>query len=467
MSEATQPTTTSYVAPPTVGMFMRGMGRFRLIMGPIGSGKSVGCLMEIARRAQEQAKAPDGLRYTRWVIVRNTREQLRDSVIKTWNQWFPPGVAGSWRETNMTFTLRFGDVHAEVLFRALDEPDDVRRLLSLEITGFYSNETRELPKEIIVALLSRCGRFPSAKDGGPTWYGGIGDTNPPSTDSWLYESFENEKPSGWEIYKQPGGMDPLAENRKNLPATYYEDMCNGADKQWVDVHVHARYGRSKMGRPVYEGVWVPDFHNVSGLTVIAGVPVVVGLDAGRTPAASFFQKDARGRINLLAETTSDNMGMERFLREKVKPLLFARFPGHPVVVGADPAVWQKSQLSEKSVADVIKEAKLLLPKPSDMSNRIAPRLQAVEGLLSQQIDGGPMFRVSNEHCPLAIAGFEHGYRYKRKRDGQYEEVPDKNEFSHLADSIQYGCQIAENGAQYVEWLSQVRVVEAVSMNGWT
>lgn len=460
---------TNYVAPPTVARFMQSDARFRLIQGPIGSGKSVGCIMEIARRAAMQRPAPDGKRYTRWVVVRNTREQIRDSVLKTWNQWFPPGVAGTWKETNMTFTMQFADVHCEVLFRALDEPEDVRRLLSLEISGFYANETRELPKEVIVALLSRCGRYPSAKDGGATWYGGIADTNPPSTDHWLYESFEVEKPDGWEIFKQPGGLAPDAENRENLPATYYEDMVAGADPEWVKVHVHAQYGRSKQGMPVYHSSWKTDFHTRSNLQVLSSSVVVIGLDAGRTPAASFFQMDAKGRVLLLDELTSENMGMENFLRQKVKPLLLARYAGIPAVVSADPAVWQKSQLNEKSVADIIRAAGLTLPKPRGpaMGNRIEPRIRAVEALLNRQIDGEAAFLVDKDRCPQAVSGFEHAYRYKRKKDGQYEESPEKTFASHLHDSIQYGCQLVEYGADYAAYVPRAREVEAVSLAGWT
>ena len=35
---------------------------FRGIRGPVGSGKSVGCCVEVFRRALEQKKAPDGKR---------------------------------------------------------------------------------------------------------------------------------------------------------------------------------------------------------------------------------------------------------------------------------------------------------------------------------------------------------------------------------------------------------------------
>jgi len=37
----------------------------------------------------------------------------------------------------------------EVIFLALDRPEDVKKLLSLELTGVWINEARELPKSII------------------------------------------------------------------------------------------------------------------------------------------------------------------------------------------------------------------------------------------------------------------------------------------------------------------------------
>ena len=45
--------------------FMRDDTFFRGVRGPVGSGKSVGCCVEVFRRALEQKKAPDGKRKSR------------------------------------------------------------------------------------------------------------------------------------------------------------------------------------------------------------------------------------------------------------------------------------------------------------------------------------------------------------------------------------------------------------------
>ena len=70
------------------------------------------------------------------------------------------------------------------IFLALDRPEDVKKLLSLELTGVWINEAREIPKSIVDACSMRVGRYPSMRDGGPSWYGVIADTKPPDTDHW-------------------------------------------------------------------------------------------------------------------------------------------------------------------------------------------------------------------------------------------------------------------------------------------
>jgi hypothetical protein len=102
-----------------------------------------------------------------------------------------------------------------VIFLALDQPKDVRKLLSLELTGAWVNEARELPKAVIDGLTHRVGRYPTQRDGGPTWHGVWMDTNPMDDDHWWFRLSEKEKITGkygWDFFQQPGGVvevDPL------------------------------------------------------------------------------------------------------------------------------------------------------------------------------------------------------------------------------------------------------------------
>jgi hypothetical protein len=106
---------------------------------------------------------------------------------------------------------------ARCLFRALDRPEDKKKLLSLEVTGAYINEAREMPKEVFDVLQQRVGRYPSKMQGGPSWFGIWMDTNPWHTGHWGYKLFSVTKPEGHVLFEQPGGMDEDAENVENLP----------------------------------------------------------------------------------------------------------------------------------------------------------------------------------------------------------------------------------------------------------
>ena len=158
---------------------------FRGIRGPVGSGKSVGCCVELFRRALEQKKNDDGVRKSRWAVIRNTNPQLRTTTIKTWLDWFPESDWGNFKwSVPYTHHIRVNDLDLEVIFLALDRPEDVKKLLSLELTGIWINEAREIPKSIVDACTMRVGRYPSMREGGASWSGVICDTNAPEEDHW-------------------------------------------------------------------------------------------------------------------------------------------------------------------------------------------------------------------------------------------------------------------------------------------
>lgn len=242
----------AYQAPPTVSEFMQSSAFVRCVVGPIGSGKSSGCVMEIIRRAMEQAPGPDRVRRTRFAVVRNTFPQLRDTTRKTFEQWIPSLEPDWWKEQSFTFHFEMEmeddgtKVDCEVLFRALDRPQDVGKLLSLELTGCYFNELREIAKPIFDGMQGRVGRYPSKREGGPTWFGVWADTNPWHTGHWAHKLFKSQ-PEGFALFRQPSGLSDEAENTENLPPGYYARLIHGKDEQWIDVYARGKEGTSDKG----------------------------------------------------------------------------------------------------------------------------------------------------------------------------------------------------------------------------
>jgi len=77
-----------YTAPKTCANFMLSQSFVRILMGPVGSGKTTALLMEILHRGLAQAKGPDGYRRTRWAIVRQTLSQLKMTILLDLLNWF-------------------------------------------------------------------------------------------------------------------------------------------------------------------------------------------------------------------------------------------------------------------------------------------------------------------------------------------------------------------------------------------
>ena len=83
--------------------FMMSDSKMRVLMGPVGSGKSVASTFEVIRRASMQEPNKQGIRKSRVAIVRETARQLQDTTIKTFHDWFPPGVCGNYMRTTKTY----------------------------------------------------------------------------------------------------------------------------------------------------------------------------------------------------------------------------------------------------------------------------------------------------------------------------------------------------------------------------
>lgn len=249
----------SYKAVPTLRAYSRDDSPIRSVIGPFGSGKSSACgPVEIIRRAMRQEPHPDGIRRTRWMVVRNTYKQLEDTTIKTFHEWLPPVYFGEYSKSNHNYLITaFKGCEIEIMFRALDRPEHVANVLSFEITGAFLNEAREIPWALIGPLFGRTGRYPSKRSGIEcTWNGLFMDSNAPPMNHWMYRihtgtkltEHEQKMMKHWTAYNQPGGRDPDAENIDNLPRDYYDMMSSMMTEDQVRVYIDNEYGYLQTGK---------------------------------------------------------------------------------------------------------------------------------------------------------------------------------------------------------------------------
>ncbi len=120
---------------------------FRGIRGPVGSGKSVGCCVEVFRRAIQQKKAQTEYAKAAGLLFVIPIPNLELLLSRLGLDWFPEKDWGKFTwSVPYTHRIQKGDIDLEVLFLALDRPEDVKKLLSLELTGIWINEAREVAK---------------------------------------------------------------------------------------------------------------------------------------------------------------------------------------------------------------------------------------------------------------------------------------------------------------------------------
>lgn len=410
-----------------------------------------------------------GKRKTRFAVVRNTRPQLRDTTLKTWLDYFPNGSLGSYHSSTNTYFIKQNDIECEVIFRPLDDAADVKNLLSLDLTGAYINEFRDIPREITEALDGRIGRYPRMDEGGPSWVGMWGDSNFPEEGSYwerMCEGFDPndgkvKKPNGWDVFKQPPAMvrgadgiytpNPLSENIENLPPGYYEHLIENKTDDYIRTYVMCEYGRSKGGKPVHPAFSRHMHVAKSPLRPDPANLLLISCDFGLTPAICLMQQNAFGQVLVFDAITTFGMGIERAIETRLLPLLRRKYDAcKDIFVTGDPSGNTGSQSDELSCADVFRRYKNkgLGKVKFAWSNSPVHRQGALDFFLTRIGDAGrPMFLLDPVDCVELERALSGGFMFKRYKDGRESSDVEKNNDSHIGEALEYGCMYYERGGR--------------------
>lgn len=136
-------------------------------------------------------------------VVRNTYRELIDVVHPNiLFDWYPEELGRYHKLRDMKFTT----IHRclmelllmEFLFRVLDKPDDIKKLLSLEVTGGWLNEAREIPPlsricSLVVLVVIRVRSMVRRCYSTLSDYG----HQPPDSDHRYFKLFEGEAANSW------------------------------------------------------------------------------------------------------------------------------------------------------------------------------------------------------------------------------------------------------------------------------
>lgn len=449
--------------------------RVSCIQGPVGSAKTRTALMKLYRLASSQVLM-GGKRKSRWVITKPTASQMLTSIIPDFLDLFPEGVYGTFkRSPPMTYTMEIADLQAEFIFIALDNPDDIKKLKSMNITGGYINEGQFTILDIVTTLLERSGRYPArVKERGREIVNSIpkmvlidmnaadeshfipimrGDVSMPE---WFTpdQIRQYTKPDAWRFFMQPPALlekidsdglvvgyepNPRAENLRNLPEGYYIEQIEGESKDVIDMKLMNRTGALRGGKPIFNG-WNSEIHVArSALEYRPELKLLVGLDFGRTPAAVWGQQYG-GRWYILGEYYLEDVSTELFI-PALKKEMARRMPDlrwDNIQWWGDPAGSFKGQADEKTSFMIARNQGVNVHGQKS-AIRFAPRKAAVDAVLARMVQGYPGILV-DKNCVMLINGFKGGYKWRvvQGRNGEtIVDEPADTKYTHVHDSLQY------------------------------
>lgn len=263
-------------ALPKQNQFMRDVldsrgPQYVLYCGGVGSGKTlVGCITMIMLAVMYPGD---------YLIARNFAPELRDTTLAQFLDICPKELIKEHRVTDRIIRIKSaGGKISNILFRGLDEPDKLR---SLNLSGFYIDESSQVSEEAFMMLQGR--------NRGPGLNKGILTTNPNGHD-WQYKWFVKQdhfKPIADMTVEQVKTSYKLIQ----APSTENIHLRKGYIETMMSTWSPERIKREIEGSfDAFEGMVYHEFrrdiHVVKPFAIPKEWTKIIGIDHGyRNPAA--------------------------------------------------------------------------------------------------------------------------------------------------------------------------------------
>lgn len=372
-----------------------------------------------------------------WAFIRDTFENIQKSTMKTFFEWFPPGVFGTYNATRKEFKWAEGIGPGSVTFVGMDNPSDASKLLSWVLGGIAIDEPAPAAgsagvDEMVFDLGMQRLRQPGMK-----WRPMKLATNNPDEEHWTYRKFvEQGEQNNYRLW-QPSKPENLA----NLPEGYYEklrrQMAHRPDlvRRFID----GEFGFQQEGAPVTPQ-WSDRIHLTMGLSPIKGRMIHLLWDFGHNPTCIITQRTPMGYWNVLYSFVGDGIGVEELIMNQVAPMLRDKFKGCPIYNIGDPAGKTGEQTSVYRSA--VKTIKTLIggtwrSGPVRWEERIEPTRQ----ILSRTIGGTGLVQVDRINAKELWHALRGGWHYHKSRTGVLGLEAMKDKHSHPGDAFSYGAAI--------------------------
>lgn len=430
MSDSARIIRTNFTPNPTQRRFIESQAKADLFSSRRGEGKSSALCWSIFYHTRHNPGA-------NWAVVRDTFENLQRTTMKTFFEWFPPGVYGTYHETKKVWTWAEGVGRGTVTFVGMDNASDATRFLSWELAGIALDEPAPATDsggidEMVFDLGMTCLRQPEMK-----WYCMKLAENNPDESHWSYRKFAGPEADDRFRLWQP----PEPENIANLPAEYYENMRRSLAHRpdLVRRFVDGEFGFQSQGRSVTPQ-WSDKLHLATGLYPTPGKPLYLLWDFGHTPVCLVSQIVGDGTWNFLDTLAGDGVGIEELIEGEVAPLLMQRYGQRRYELKhiGDPQGKQREQTSiHRSPRKLL--LNMLGGTWKDGPVRLPQRIEPSRSVLTKTVGGRGLVQVDRHRAKHIWWALRGGWHYPVSRSGIVGSSPVKDINSHPGDAFSYGA----------------------------
>ena len=430
----------------------RSRARVKYAWGPIRTGKSVWMCWRFYYLAERAAKLGISLR---GIILRDTYRNLKDTTLKTWDEWFGP-MSEVVESTPRTIRLRTpeSDITHELLFRHGQTAAEASNFLSSEY-GFIGLEevapaftpTGEISPGIAEEVFDMAlGRLVQKGIDEPEL---IMTSNPPPMHHWASRRVIDLDRAKLKDLNWAHFWFPPEENKRNIRAGFYEELMKSWPEDLVKRFIKGERVAIYPGLPIFQKDFSERMHVRDVVKPIFGLPIILCVDSsGLAPAALFTQIDPKGRWLWLKEIQGgfvdgrlvEQVGAKTFAK-MCKTVAGENFPGYTFAQGwGDPyRLETKSDTDEKTWSQYFNAEGFNL-KPG--VKLITDRIEGIRERLTTIIEGIPALQINKAGCPLAIEALSGGYRWGL--DPLASRItgaePVKDIFSHVMDAAGHGAR---------------------------
>lgn len=420
---------TTFNPNPVQRMFIESRAKADLFSSRAGEGKSTGLVWSALYHTRHNPGAE-------WAILRDTYENLQRSTMKSFFDWFPPGVYGEYNESKKRWKWASGVADGTVSFVGMEDKTDASKLLSWELAGFAIDEPAPAVGSAGVDEMVFDLAMTRLRQPGMNWYAAKLATNNPDEAHWTYRKFVYPGMEGFKLHQPPN-----PENIMHLPEGYYENMRKTLAHRpdLVRRFVDGQFGFQSEGIAVTPQ-WSDILHLANGLIPLPRVPLHLLWDFGLNPTCIITQRTPMGHWNILYSMVGEGIGASELIAEQVKPLLNDRFRGHPLFHIGDP----NGNMREQSEA--ARSAVKLLKKELGGTWRSGPvsfreRRDPLQHVLTRTINGRGVVQVDRFNAAEVHHALRGGWHYHVARSGVQSGEPKKNIHSHPGDAMGYGAAI--------------------------